>query len=566
MEALKVSAKGKADLNAPQAEFQASGTLDKQIIDASGELLQGENGTTIPKLNVTVGRNVLTGNLQFTPQFLPTGNLSFDFPDLSLLAALAAQQADGDVKGDIVVSNADGKIAATIKAASGTIRQGTTTISKLAADLKVDDLQALAVNGKVTAETIKAGAADVSNLNLDIDHSGTGTVFDLTGRYDNAPLAFKGTADTAASPMMVNLNTFTATPNGIPVKLAQPTAIAINAGTARISGLVIQTGNGRIEVNGTAGQALDLNATIRTLPASLANAFSPALDAAGTISGTVTAKGTASDPSVDYDLTWADAAVSQTRSVGLGPLGIKANGRFAGGTLRLDTTATGQGGLSLSGGGTLGIAGNRPISMAFKGALPFGAVAAQTAAQGFDVSGKAAVDVKIEGTASAPIVTGSITTDGTRVTDVRRNLTINNLATTINLERDRATISRLTGRLAGGGTVSGTGSVGITPGSGFPADLTITLNRAAYNDGTLFTTNASGTLTLKGPVLNSPVLGGTITLEKARSQFRNACLHRCRRWTSNTRMHRQRCARRTKNSTQTRAAVAALPTWRSISK
>ncbi|MES5099735.1 translocation/assembly module TamB domain-containing protein [Agrobacterium sp. BA1120] len=515
LEALKLSATGTADLNAPQAQLQASGTLDGQVIDASGQLIQGENGTTVPELNVKVGRNVLTGNLQFTPQFLPTGNLSFDFPDLSLLAALAAQQANGDVKGDVVLSNADGKIAATIRATGGTIAQGTTRISKLAADLKIDDLLALAANGKVTAETINAGAVAISGLDLDINHSGTATTFDLNARYDNAPLTFKGSADTGSGPMTVKLDALSATPRGIPVKLAQPTTIAVNNGTVRIAGLVIQTGNGRVEVNGTAGSTLDLNANIRALPANLANAFSPGLDAAGTISGTVAAKGAASDPSVDYDLTWSDAAVSQTRAAGLGALGIKANGRFAGGTLRLDTNVTGQGGLTLSGGGTLGISGNRPLSMAFKGSLPFGAVAAQTAAQGFDVQGTAAIDVKIDGTASAPIITGGITTDGTRVTDVRRNLTINNLGATIGFERDRATISRLTGRLAGGGTISGTGSIGIAPAAGFPADLTITLNRAAYNDGTLFTTNASGTLTLKGPVLNSPVLGGTITLEKS---------------------------------------------------
>ncbi|WP_320201419.1 translocation/assembly module TamB domain-containing protein [Agrobacterium sp. rho-13.3] len=515
LEALKVSANGKADLNAPQAQLQASGSLDGQVIDASAQLLQAENGTAIPQLNVTVGRNVLTGNLQFTPQFLPSGTLSFDFPDVSLLAALAAQQANGDVKGDVALSNADGKIAATIRAISGTIGQGTTKVSKLVADLKIDDLVALAANGKVTAETINAGAANISSLNLDINHAGTATAFDLTARYDNAPLVLKGSADTGAAPMTVKVDAFSASPLGIPVKLAQPTSIAINNGTARIAGLTIQTGNGRVDVNGTAGSALDINATIRALPASLANAFSPGLDAAGTISGTITAKGASADPSVDYDLTWADAAVSQTRAAGLDALGIKANGRFAGGTLRLDTSVTAQGGLALSGGGTLGISGNRPLSMAFKGNLPFGAVAAQTAAQGFDVAGSAAIDVKIEGTASAPIITGGITTNGTRVTDVRRNLTVNNLGAAISFDRDRATISRLTGQLAGGGTISGSGTIGITPGSGFPADITITLNRAAYNDGTLFTTNASGTLTLKGPALNSPVLGGTITLEKS---------------------------------------------------
>ncbi|KQO73718.1 translocation/assembly module TamB domain-containing protein [Rhizobium sp. Leaf262] len=513
--ALKLSAKGKADPNAPQATLTASGTLDGQVIDASGELLQGETGTTVPALNVTVGRNVLTGKLQFTQQFLPTGTLTFDFPDLSLLAALAAQQANGDVKGDVALSNSGGKIAATIRASGSNIAQGTSSVSKFVADLKIDDLLALAANGKVTAETINAGAVSISGLDLDIDHSGTATTFDLNARYDNAPLILKGSADTGTGALAVKIDALSATPRNIPVRLAQPTAIAVEGGTARIAGLVIQTGNGRVEVSGTAGSALDLKATIRALPANLANAFAPGLDAAGTISGTVTAKGSASDPAIDYDLTWSDAAVSQTRAAGLGALGIKANGRFAGGTLRLDTDVTGQGGLSLSGGGTLGVDGNRPLSMAFKGTLPFGAVAAQTAAQGFDVEGRAAIDVKIEGTASAPIVTGGITTDGTRVTDVRRNLTINNLGATINLDRDRATIARLTGRLAGGGTISGTGTVGITPGSGFPADLTITLNRAAYNDGTLFTTNASGTLTLKGPVLNSPVLGGTLTLEKS---------------------------------------------------
>ncbi|WHA41495.1 translocation/assembly module TamB domain-containing protein [Agrobacterium larrymoorei] len=515
LEALKVSASGKADVNAPQAKFQATGTLDRQIIDASAALVQTDSGTAIPELNVKVGANVLTGNLQLTPQFLPSGSLNFDFPDISLLAALAAQQASGDLKGDVTLSNAGGKIAATIRASGNSVRQGTATIAGLAADIKVDDLQALAINGDVKAKTITAGAANISDLALGIDHTGSATTFDLNARYDNAPLVLKGRADMGAAPMTINLDAFSATPRGIPVRLSGPTAIAVNNGAARIAGLTIQTGNGRVEINGTAGSTLDITAAIRSLPANLANAFSPGLDAAGTISGTVTAKGPTSDPSVDYDLTWSDAAVSQTRSAGLGALGIKANGRFSGGTLRIDTNVTGQGGLSLSGGGTLGISGNQPLSMAFKGNLPFGAVAAQTAAQGFDVAGSAAVDIRIEGTAGAPSVTGTITTDGTRVTDVRRNLTINNLGATITFNRDVATVSRLTGTLAGGGTISGSGTIGINPGGGFPADLTITLNRATYNDGTLFTTQASGTLTLKGPVLNSPVLGGTITLDKS---------------------------------------------------
>lgn len=515
LEALKVDATGKADPAAPQAKITASGSLDRQKIDANANVVQTENGTAMPELHVAVGRNILNGQLQFSQQFLPSGNLSFNFPDLALLAALAAQQADGDIAGEIALSNANGRIAATIKANGGSIRQGTTTISKLAADISVDDLQALAINGKVSADSVNAGAAAISGLNATIGHSGTTTQFDVNGRYDNAPLVVKGSADTGGSPMTVRVDAFSAAPKGIAVRLEKPSTIAIQNGTARISGLTIITGEGRVEVNGTAGSTLDINADIRSLPASLANAFATGLDAAGSISGTVSAKGAASNPAVDYNLNWTNAEVAQTRAAGLAALGIKANGRFAGGTLQIDTNVSGQGGMSLSGGGSLGIAGNRPLSMAFSGRLPFSAVAAQTAAQGLDVDGTAAIDVKISGSASAPVVTGSITTDGTRLTDVRRNLTINDLGATITFDRDRAVISRLTGKLAGGGTISGTGSVGISGGSGFPADISITLNRAGYNDGTLVTTVVSGTLTLKGPLLNSPVLGGNLTLDRS---------------------------------------------------
>lgn len=515
LQSLKGSASGKADVAAPQAKFQATGTLDNQPIDASAALVQTGEGTAIPELNVKVGPNVMTGKLQLTPQFLPSGALSFDFPDISLLAALAAQQASGDLKGDIAISNADGKIAATIRANGKTIRKDTTAISGLVADLKVDDLLALAINGTVKAQSINAGAAALSGLELDIDHAANATTFDLNGRYDNAPLMLKGRADTGASPIRVALESFSATPRGIPVRLAAPSVITVENGNARISGLTIQTGNGRVEVNGSAGSTLDINAAIRALPASLANAFSPALDAAGTISGTVVAKGSAADPAIDYDLTWSDAAIAQTRAAGLGALGIKANGRFASQSLQLDTSLTGGGGLTVSGGGTLGLSGNRPLAMSFKGQLPFAALAAQTSEQGLVVDGSAAVDIRIEGSVAAPSVTGTISTQGTRVTDVRRNLTLNNLAATITFNRDVATISRLTGSLSGGGTISGSGTVGINPASGFPADLSITLNRATYADGTLFTTQASGTLTLKGPVLSSPLLAGTLTLDKS---------------------------------------------------
>ena len=137
-------------------------------------------------------------------------------------------------------------------------------------------------------------------------------------------------------------------------------------------------------VNGTAGQTLNITAQIANLPASLANIFVPTLAAEGTISGTVTVTGKPAAPVVGFQTNWSRAATSQTKSAGLGPLGITANGQFANNTVTIDTSLTGQNGLALNGGGTVAVAGSNALAMKFSGTLPFDAMAGQLAAQGLE--------------------------------------------------------------------------------------------------------------------------------------------------------------------------------------
>ena len=112
-------------------------------------------------------------------------------------------------------------------------------------------------------------------------------------------------------------------------------------------------------------------------------------------------------------------------------------------------------------------------------------------------------------------MTGTISTSGARLVDVRRNLAITDLAANVSLDGKQANIPELSGRLASGGSLDVTGTVGIAPGSGFPADLAIRLDNATYVDGSLFTANVDGDLTLKGSLTATPVLGGKVTIQKA---------------------------------------------------
>lgn len=290
----------------------------------------------------------------------------------------------------------------------------------------------------------------------------------------------------------------------------------LTLGTTRLTGpgglSVTAAGDVTLPKAGESNPALNLNADINSLPASLANSFVPGLGATGAISGKISALGNGST-GARFNLAWNDASLSQTRSAGLQPFRIAVEGTFADNRVNFQTNLGGAGGLNLSGGGNVGLTGAKPLDLRFQGALPFSLLAAQLSAQGFVPEGTGNVNLTISGTAAAPQITGTASTSGARLIDVRRNLALNNVNAQVNFNRDRAEISSVSASLSTGGTISAQGSVGLT--DGLAADLRIALNNATYVDGTLFTATVNGNLTVVGPLLQSPTLGGTVNLTRA---------------------------------------------------
>lgn len=622
LEDLSLTISGTANPSAPQGQLAASGSLDGQPIKINADVKSADGRTSAPAITAEIGPNKLNGSLNFSPAFVPTGRLNFDFPDVSLLAALAAQQAQGDLHGSVVFNDNDGKGSAVIKADGTALRRGSMEILVPHVDVTMPDIKALAAEGTIKAKRIGSGGNGLDDVAVGVSHTGAATAFDLSASFKNTPVAGKGALD-MSSGMAVAIDSFSASPLNIPVQLANPTRIAIDNGTAKFSGLTLTTGTGKVTVDGSAGANLDVKATIASLPANLINAFLPAVNAAGVISGTISATGAASAPSVRYDLEWSDAQLRQTRDAGIAPFHLGAAGTFSGNTVTLEKTSltggggldisaagrvtlpadkppvldinatakavpaalanafapqlgakgtisgtvtatgtpeapavrydlkwadaavsqtatagittfdlgasgtvengkvtlkldlTGGGGIALSGGGTLGMTGDRPLAMKFDGKFPFSVLAGQLAAQGFTLNGNASVDLGINGPATAPLITGTVSTSAAKFVDVRHNLAINDLAANVSLDGKSATISNAGGTLAGGGTVNVQGTVGFAPGSGYPTDLRITLAKANYADGTLVAITADGALTVTGPLMSGPKLGGKLTLTKA---------------------------------------------------
>ncbi|OQP87044.1 hypothetical protein BTR14_08730 [Rhizobium rhizosphaerae] len=513
---LAITATGTASRTAPQATIKGTGSIDRQPVAIDVAVQSDETGgTRVPTLNVTVGPNRIDGALAFISEFHPSGRLTFTLPDISLLAALAGQQASGDLSGAADIATKDGITSLVLKADGSGLKRGDLLIERPVVDLTVSDLSKLAINGKLQVATLAQGENRVSGLAADFDRSGDTTRFAVNGRYDDAPLVLRGTVAAAGDRLTINLAELRAAPRRIALNLAAPTAIRIENGTVTLANTRINASGGTVSVTGSAGQTLNLDIKLNAVPARLINSFAPTMGAEGAISGTIAARGTAAQPDVTFDLGWRDASLDQTRAAGVGGLTITAKGQLAQQVLRLDTRLTGNGGLSFSGGGTLGLAGNRPLDMRFAGKLPFGLAEPILAAQGFTASGTADLNITVRGTASAPDISGTVNTSGARLTDVRRNQTINNLTAAIVLEGQQARIVRLTGRLATGGSLSVTGTVGYAPGSNYPADLALRMDKATYVDGTLVTADLTGALTLRGPLLGQPTLAGQVNIEKA---------------------------------------------------
>ncbi|THK35126.1 translocation/assembly module TamB [Ensifer sp. MPMI2T] len=512
---LAINADVTAKPGSPQAKLTATGALGGQAIDVRTDVVSENGRTSIPTLQATIGDNRLTGALNLTPDFKPDGAIDFTLPDLGLLAAMAGQTASGDLAGSATVRTVNGITSVSVKASGSGIKRDALTIAKPVADISIADVAALAIRGSVKAESIAQGQNRLSGLNLAFEQQGDRTGFSIDATYDGGPLAAKGDLFRGGGRTEVRLASFSATPKRIPLKLAKPTVVAMEDTIVRLKDLVIQASKGTITVTGTAGEKLDLSARLNAMPAALINSFAPTVGAEGTVAGTVDIDGTPAAPVVVYDLRWSGASVAQVRSAGVGAVDITAKGRLVDNRVTLDTVLSGASGLSIRGGGTVELGGNMPLSMKFSGNVPFALLANIMAENGFTLTGSATVDLTLSGSAKAPQISGTIRTAGGRLVDVRRNLAFNDLAANVTLDGRQATISRLSANLATGGSIEASGTVGIAAGSGFPADLRIRLNNATYVDGTLFTANLAGDLTLRGPLVATPVLGGRLTIRRA---------------------------------------------------
>jgi translocation and assembly module TamB len=512
---LEVTATGVANAAAPAADVTIKGTVAGEAL-AGSATLKTENGQRdISGLTLTLGENRIAGDLSLDASFLPQGTLDLVIPNLGSLAALALEEAEGDVTGTIRFGGVDGVPEIVVDANTKSLTRGDLVASGVSVKASVRNyLVSPAVSGKVTAGSVKSGTTEILGLDLTLGRDGDWTSFNGGATVAGIPAKAVGRARFVDGATTVELASGEAIVRGLKATLARPSKVTVKGGETSLDRLAFSLGGGRVEVTGSAGASLNLDVQVASMPATVVDSFSPGLGATGTISGTARVTGAPSNPTVGYTIDWRSAQTSQTRSAGFGPITVASTGTLANGRLKLTANAGDGSGLGLKGGGEVVTTGTRTMSLDFSGTVPFSFLTGRLAAQGLSLSGGASVSLTVRGGMTSPAVGGTIRSSGARFIDARSGIAVNDIDAEIALANGVATVRRLTGSLSGGGSISGSGTVAVDAARGFPADLTFRIADGRYTDGQLVTTTLSGDIAVKGPLSSAPLLSGTINLGK----------------------------------------------------
>lgn len=512
---LKLTGTGKADAANPAANVQLTGNVAGQALQGSAVLATTNGKSVINGLLLSLGKNRVSGDLALDDKFVPEGTISLDLPDIGPLAALALEKAEGDVRGTIAFSRNGAAPQVAIKAATTSITRGDLQAKAVSIDALIANyLAAPVVSGKIRADTVISGGTVISGIDVDLRRDGDWTGFSGGATVKGIPAKAAGRVKVAGGTTTIELASGQATVQGIKAAIAQASTVSIANGTTTLDRLVLNLGGGTATVTGKVGQALDINAVLARVPMSLANGFSPGLDASGSISGTVKVTGAPANPAVAFNIDAAGVQTSQTRGAGVGAVSVSSSGTFAGNKLAFNANISDGAGLGLKGGGTVTTSGTPALSLDFNGAVPFGLLSEKLAAQGLSLSGNANVNVQVRGPAKSPVIGGTVRASGARLVDANSGLAVNDIALDVSIGNGVARINRLTGTLSTRGSLSASGTVGINPAQGFPADLSIKLADGRYTDGRVVTANLGGDLTIKGPLTSAPVIAGTVNLAK----------------------------------------------------
>lgn len=497
--------------------FSLSGQLDRLPVKAGATIATLPDGThQINGLNAGAGAAQLAGDLSVNPAGRASGQLNAAIPDMAAIAPLLLVKASGSLTANVGLSVDGDKQNAVIKAQAKALKVEANSIGSATIDLTGRDLTGVpALSGTANAANVQAGSFILNQLQASAKPEGeNATAFQLQGTMPRGKLALSGAVKPAGDGLDARLDTLNVSQQGVSASLQSPVTIASRKSGVTIPKAVLRIGQGgQVSIDGKVGDVLAMNVAIAQLPLSLANIASPGLGATGTLSATVKLSGKPADPVAEFDVKGAGLGVAKMKEFGVPALQLAASGRYAGKAVTIGSAnLTGAGGLSVTARGHVPLQGTG-LAVDVQASAPLALANGALRDRGGRATGTLTLNAKAAGSISAPAVSGQAVIAGGTLLDPETGMKLTGIGSTIRFDRDRATIAQFSATTQGGGSIGVSGSVGLKPE--FVADLKITMRNAKLTDGNMATAIVSSDVTVRGPLMSQPVVGGRIDIQRA---------------------------------------------------
>ena len=439
--------------------LSVNASYDGAPVALTAQIETAEAGRTLRDLSADIAGATANGTLTLTDAGRAAGDLSLDVPDLSTLASLALTEASGSVQADVSLAVRDeDQIASVDLTARGVSVADAFSLEFASADLAVEDVFGVPViEGRAEVLGVEAAGFDVRSVTLVSQREGEASVLSLNADVQGARLEATGRLAKLEDGFLAALSAFELARDGLDARLVAPAEVRVVGETITISDVALEVGEGRLNLEGTAGETLDLSASLDALPLSIANVVRDDLGVGGTVSGDLTLTGTREAPVADATLRAQGVTAALLRERGIEPLSIDADASYADGTATIERLATTVGGGSLSAEGTVGEVLDLTLDVAD---LPL--ALANAAQPELDVSGTLSGEVDLAGTLEAPRAEFRASLDQATAAPLRE-AGIDPVDANVagSFADGTATIETLSANV-GGGEVSASGTVGET--------------------------------------------------------------------------------------------------------
>ncbi len=502
--------------NRPSGSLVLEGNVDNHPVTGSGQLASLEDGGgEVKGLDITIGSVRLAGDVSVDSEGRAVGQLLVKAADLGDISSLALTELAGKVDAtvDLAVENAVQVVRVKADASDVSAFDARIGAANIEATVR-DPAGTLAVDADITAQALDVGGQRIDDLKVTAAGGADENTVSVSVTALGASLDANGAVALVDGDATVNLAGLTVSGGGQTGTLARPATIQIADGGATIEGFSLRTGGGGIDIDGSAGETLDLKVAINALPLALADIAMPGSGISGTLSGTADITGSASAPTGDYRLQVSGLLLPAMRQAGVAAANIEASGRLANGRSSVDARITSSTSAALNITGSVPLSAAGALDVAIKGRVDLALLNNMLAASGDRVTGPIDIDMKITGPADAPDASGTIRLAGGTYSSPLNGVSLDAITLDAQGGLKAIEITRFSARAPNDGTISGSGRVRLDPDAGFPVEMRITADKAEIISNDLVDATISAALTLTGPVATDPDLKGTVTINQ----------------------------------------------------